>query len=425
MSQKSVRFALVDCNNFYASCERLFQPALARTPIVVLSNNDGCVVARSNEAKALGIPMGIPLFKIRSLIRSGKVKVFSSNYTLYGDLSRRVMEVLSRHCAEVEIYSIDEAFLRLNFFGQTDASLTDWATEVRTRVGRGVGIPVSVGMAPTKTLAKLANHLAKKRTVTGVATLNPGDPVMAELPVDEVWGVGRAYHERLTRVGITTAAQLAAADLAWIRRSFGVVGVRLVRELRGEVCLELEPPLNGRKNTMVSRSFPKDISDPAELERRLALYATRLGEKLRQYDQAARMLSVFLWVNRFRNPRPDGRLCFTRAIELPVATNHTNELIHHAKLIGRSLAEAGTPYKKAGIMAGELVPAATRQGSLFTNRAADLRNDEIMRVMDAINAADGRGTVSFASCGTSTAIPLRREFRSSDYTTCWKGILGV
>jgi DNA polymerase V len=418
-------FALVDCNNFYASCERLFQPQLLRTPIVVLSNNDGCVIARSNEAKALGIPMGEPYFKVRRLAEAGKVKVFSSNFALYGDLSRRVMEVLVAFSADLEVYSIDEAFLRLDFAGQTEVSLLEWATRVRAKVGMGVGIPVCVGIGPTKTLAKMANHLAKKRTESGVWFLRPGDPVLREIAAGEVWGVGRAYERRLGEAGIRTVAELAAVDQRWMRAEFGVVGLRLVKELNGEVCQDLEPPVSGRQHTMVSRSFAQDVYDKAEVERRLALYATRLGEKLRQYEQAATTLTVSLWANRFKNQRKDGRVYFAQTVELPQATNHTNRLIEWSRRVGGALFEAGTNYKKAGVMAGTLVPAGGLQGNLFTDQRVEARNEKLMSALDAINRTQGKGAVFFAGCGDGTGIPLRQAFRSPRWTTEWGEILEV
>ena len=419
-------YALVDCNNFYASCERLFQPQLARTPIVVLSNNDGCVIARSNEAKALGIPMGEPFFKVRRLVDSGKVVAFSANFTLYGDLSRRVMETLATFCADLEVYSIDEAFLQLDFVNQTMLSLLDWADRVKDKVGRGVGIPVCVGIGPTRTLAKMANHIAKKRTDDGLYFLEPKDPILREIDVSEVWGVGRAYVRRLGAVGVRTAADLAAVDQRWMRQEFGVVGLRLVRELNGEVCHGLEPPVSGRKHTMVSRSFSTDLYDLPEIERRLALYATRLGEKLRQYDQAATTLTVYLWANRFKNVRADGRSCFAQTIELPQATNHTNQLIAWARRVGGALFEEGTNYKKAGILAGQLVPAATLQQALFTDQATEARNTRLMTALDAVNREHGKGALYFAGCGNQgTSIPLRQEFRSPRYTTHWGELLSV
>lgn len=426
MSGATRYFALVDCNNFYASCERLFQPQLNTTPIVVLSNNDGCVIARSNEAKALGIPMGEPFFKVRQLAETGRVKVFSANFALYGDLSRRVMETLATFCADLEVYSIDEAFLKLNFAGQTADSLLEWAVKVKNKVGRGVGIPVCVGIAQTKTLAKMANHIAKKRTASGVYFLRPDDAVLREIAVGEVWGVGRAYDRRLAAVGIRTVADLAAVDQRWMRSEFGVVGLRLVKELNGEVCQGLEPPVSGRQHTMVSRSFANDLYDLPEIERRLALYATRLGEKLRQYDQAATTLTVCLWANRFKNKRADGRTYFAHTVELPQATNHTNRLIEWSRRVGAALYAEGTNYKKAGVMAGQLVPGNRIQQALFTDQPTAARHDKLMEVLDAINRKQGKESLHFAGCGTQgTSIPLRQEHRSPRYTTHWGELLRI
>lgn len=418
-------FALVDCNNFYASCERVFDPKLRTRPIVVLSNNDGCVVARSNEAKALGIPMGEPLFKVRRLVQKEKVKIFSSNYTLYGDMSRRVMEVLAMHCADVEIYSIDEAFLELRFAGQTQDSLLRWAADLRAKVLAWTGIPVSVGIAPTKTLAKLANHVAKKRTSTGVYALTTNDPILSTIDVGEVWGVGRRYQVRLNAVRVETVRDLQLINQGWMRREFGVVGLRLVKELNGFVCHTLEPPQTERKHTMVSRSFAKDIYELPEIQRRLALYATRLGEKLRQYRQATGVLTVYLWVNKHRNQRPDGRTCFARSLTLPVATNSTNQLIARSGAAAAALFEAGTNYKKAGILASELVPQDVPQGNLFHDHTAHVRDARIMAAVDAINRKMGRSTVFFAACGSRPSIPLRQDFKSPCYTTRWDDILEV
>lgn len=418
-------FALVDCNNFYASCERVFAPELETRPIVVLSNNDGCVIARSNEAKALGIMMGEPLFKVKKLVHAKNVKIFSSNFALYGDMSRRVMEVLSLHCADIEVYSIDEAFLELRFAGQTTESLETWAKELRNKVLTWTGIPVSIGIAPTKTLAKLANHIAKKRTITGVYSLQPTDPLLQQLEVGEVWGVGRRYRERLNMVNVNTVTDLQVINEEWMRKEFGVIGLRLVKELNGYVCHKLELPQTERKHTMVSRSFATDLYNLTEIQKRLALYATRLGEKLRQYEQAAGVITVYLWVNRFRNLRKDGRSCFAQSVTLPISTNNTNHLIAWSKVIAAGLFEPGTNYKKAGIMASELVPQGLSQGNLFHDHATHARNDRMMEVVDQINDKMGRSTVFFAACGNRPKIPMRQEHRSPCFTTQWGELLEV
>ncbi|NUQ25285.1 MAG: Y-family DNA polymerase [Saprospiraceae bacterium] len=416
-------FALVDCNNFYASCERVFNPKLADKPLVVLSNNDGCVVARSNEAKALGIPMGEPLFKLRELIQKGEVAVFSSNYALYGDMSERVMSILQDHCADVEVYSIDEAFLELMFYQQTESSLTDYARDLRGKVLKWTGIPVSVGLAPTKTLAKLANHIAKKRTEEGVFYLTPGHDILQELDIDELWGVGSAYKRRLAAIGIDTVAQFAGISESWMQQEFGVVGLRLLKEVKGFPCYGLEPPVTERKNAMISRSFAKDVYELEPLAEAIAIYATRLGEKLRRYRQTAGVITVFLWANRFKNKRPDGLSCFSRMVELPIATSNTNELIHWSVAMVKSLYEKGTNYKKVGILAGELKPAGRLQTNLFVPETQLLRSAELMKTLDQINQRMGRGTVYFAACSHRPDFKLKTEWRSPRFTTRWEELL--
>ena len=416
-------FALVDCNNFYASCERVFNPGLNGKPVVVLSNNDGCVVARSNEAKALGIPMGEPLFKLRSLIRQRGVAVFSSNYALYGDMSERVMNILQDCCAEVEVYSIDEAFLELRFFQQSEGSLLAYGSELRNKVLKWTGIPVSVGIGPTKTLAKLANRLAKKNAGEGVSYLRPGHSLLQGIPIAELWGVGSAYQKRLNAIGIETVAQLAAANAAWMHREFGVVGLRLLKEVQGTPCYGLEAPPGERKNMMVSRSFAQDVYGLDALTEALAVYATRLGEKLRRSRQTAGAITTFLWANRFKNKRPDGQSCFARTLELPFATANTNDLIQWSAAAAKSLYQQGTNYKKAGILASELRPAELLQTNLFLPESQLLRSAGLMAAVDQINQRLGPGTVFFAACGSKPDFKLKSQRRSPRFTTQWEELL--
>lgn len=418
-------FALVDCNNFYASCERVFQPRLNGRPVVVLSNNDGCVVARSNEAKALGIPMGEPFFKVAPLIRRGQVQVFSSNYTLYGDMSRRLVEVLQQQASDLEVYSIDEVFLELSFYRQQPTSLTAYASDLRARVLQGTGIPVSIGISATKTLSKLANYLAKKRSTTGVCFLEAGDPVLATIGIEEVWGVGPAYFRRLQERGVQTAADLCQLDEAWMRQEFGVVGQRLLRELRGQPCYGLERQPPERQSMMVSRSFATDLYRIDDITERLAHYATRLGERLRQHELAAGVLTVFLWANKHRNRRADGRVSFVSSLELPLATNHTHTLIRWATTLARRLHEPHTNYRKAGILATDLRPADRLQGNLFVGTDDHPRWNRAHAALDAINRRMGRQTVYLASCGPRPSFRLRAEHRSPCYTTSWQQLLRV
>lgn len=418
-------YALCDCNNFYASCERVFNPKLRNKPIVVLSNNDGCVVARSNEAKALGIPMGEPFFKIRDLVRKGQVTAFSSNYSLYGDMSERVMNILSDHCADVEVYSIDEAFLKLEFYEQSERSLTAYALDLRSKILQWTGIPSCIGIAPTKTLAKLANHVAKKKTDNGVFYLHPFHAILKEMDIDEIWGVGSAYKRRLAAIGIEKVAQLAQVKEAWMQKEFGVVGVRLLKELRGFPCYDLEAAVTGHKNVMVSRSFAKDVYDLPALTEAIAIYATRLGEKLRQYEQTANIITVYLWTNRFKKVPQNEYAGFSRTIELPFATSNTNDLIAWSVAAVRSLHQKGLNYKKAGILASELKPAAQLQTNLFIPENKYLQSAQLMKTLDTINQKHGRGAIYFAACGKKPEYNLRAERRSKRFTTRWEELLKI
>lgn len=421
----SALYALVDCNNFYASCERVFRPDLAHRPVVVLSNNDGCVVARSQEAKALGIPMGEPYFRIRHWEESGQLHVFSSNYELYGDMSDRVMSLLHKACAEVEVYSIDESFLLLDFYDNAPESLLDYAAGLRASVGRHTGIPVSIGMAATKTLAKLANHIAKRHTDNHLCLLRPYDPILGELPVSEVWGAGPAYSRRLAAAGVHTVAQLQQLRPQWMQREFGITGRRLLEELQGRPCLEMEPPVTGRQSTMVSRSFRGLVSDVEALYEAVATYTSRLSEKLRRYDQAAATLSVFLWTNRYVEGAYVGRNCYSRTIELPLATNDTGTLISQAGQVLRQLYRPGLSYKKAGVLAAQLRPATSIQGNLFEPQPELREQAQLLKTVDLLNRRYGRGTVQYAACGFQPAWRLKAEKRSPRYTTRWEEILVV
>ena len=285
-------YLLADCNNFYASCERVFNPRLRNRPVVVLSNNDGCVVARSNEAKALGIAMGEPFFKIKSLVKQHEVAVFSSNYTLYADMSERVMNVLQAHCPHTEVYSIDEAFLQLRQPGASLADQLEFATTLRAKVGKNTGIPISIGLAPTKTLAKLANHLAKKRSPEGVYPLDANSPELAELDVAELWGVGPAYQRRLAAVGVTRVAELAQVSEGWMQKEFGVVGLRLLKEIKGQACYDLEPPVESRKSMVVSRSFARRALSARVAASSAASRRGRIGTARRDWASSTRACST-------------------------------------------------------------------------------------------------------------------------------------
>jgi len=416
-------FALVDCNNFYVSCERVFNPKLAGKPVLVLGNNDGIVVARSNEAKALGIPMGAPAFKFHRLIHQHDVQVFSSNYALYGDMSQRVMETQQQFSPEAEVYSIDEAFLNLSGF--ESRNFTDYGWQIRTTVKQWTGLPVSVGIAETKTLAKVANHHAKRSSeLAGVCDLTAGpdrDGLLAKVPVEEVWGIGPNYARMLTRHGISTALALRNADDHWIRKQMGVVGLRTVQELRGISCLPMEECPPPKQGITCSRSFGRPVTTLAEMREAVAAYTARAAEKLRGEQLAASALTVFLTTNTFKDgPQYSNAV----TLRLPVATDATPELLGVALKGIEAIYREGFQYKKAGMMLLELVPLSQVQGNLF-DQADRARSAQLMRVIDRLNACGGADTVRFAASGLTQRWRARFAKRSRAYTTNWHELLLV
>lgn len=410
-------FALVDCNNFYASCERVFNPKLEGKPIVVLSNNDGCVVARSNEAKALGIGMGVPEFQIRPLLRTHKVRVFSSNYSLYGDMSQRVMETLDQFCPESEVYSIDEAFMSLSGF--TSRNLTEYGRMIRATVKQWTGIPVSVGIAETKTLAKIANRIAKRTPDTGgvfdLRACADRDVLLSLIAVHDVWGIGPSHAHLLKQHGITTAGQLRQVDDQWIRKHMGIVGLRLVLELRGVSCLELEHCPPPKQSLTCSRAFGTAISSLTEMEEAISSYTSRVAEKLRREHLAATVLTVFLTTNEFKD-EPQYRNALT--IKLPVATTHTHELIRSALQGIKRLYRDGYRYKKAGVMLTGLISMEQVQADLFDHHDR-VRSTRLMSTLDAVNERWGAGTLQYASSGITKTWKTQFHRRSPAYTTHW------
>jgi DNA polymerase V len=418
-----VLFALIDCNNFYVSCERLFQPTLHGKPVVVLSNNDGCVIARSDEAKALGIPMGLPAFKLTDLLKEHAIEVFSSNYTLYGDLSARVMTTLAQWAPAVEVYSIDEAFLQCSPL-PLDA-LTAYGQSMRATIQQWTGIPVSIGIAPTKTLAKLANRLAKRSVdAQGVLTLISASAIEATLsqtPVEDIWGIGPGYTRRLKAHDIRTALQLRDANDRWIRQQLGIVGQRIVWELRGISCLPLDfcpPP---KQSLMVSRSFGRPITMLTEMREAVATYTTRAAEKLRRHHVAAGVLTVFLMTNRFTD---EPQYSNSVTIPLPVATQDTAELIRYALRGVEHLFRESYRYKKAGVILTELVPGHQVQTHLFDQHDRE-RSQRLMAALDAINMQWGAGTVRYAAAGLRPQWITRCGHRSPRYTTRWEELVVV
>lgn len=415
--------ALVDCNNFYASCERVFEPELRGRPVVVLSNNDGCVIARSNEAKALGIVMGDPWHLCRDRFKAASVVVRSSNYTLYGDMSGRVMRILADFTPSLEIYSIDEAFLGLTGF---DGSLEAHARELRRTVLQWTGIPVSVGIAPTKTLAKVANRFAKKDAaregVCLLLTREAQEEALGRMELTDLWGVGRRLAARLQALGISTPLELLWTDPRFIRERFSVVLERLVLELRGTPCVDLEEVTPDRKSLIASRSFGRPVETLAELQEAVATYTARAAAKMRRQQLATASLAVWIETNRFKPG--DRQYATSKAIRLPVASADTGRLVSAAQAALSVIYRQGYRYKKAGVTFLDLVPAERVQGGLF-ERPDDARSRSRMKALDALNTRYGRGTVTIGTAGQGRGWTMRRDHMSARFTTVWGELLRV
>jgi DNA polymerase V len=416
-------FALVDCNNFYVSCERIFEPSLENRPVVVLSNNDGCVVSRSNEAKKLGIGMGVAFFKVKDLAEKHGVVALSSNYTLYADMSRRVMETLCNFTPEIEVYSIDEAFLNLSGFGD---DLTDYGRKIRQTVKQWTGMPVSIGIAETKTLAKIANRFAKRLPeADGVFELTDQariDEALTQTGVEHIWGIGIRTCIKLKREGIKMALALRGVDIEWMRRRFGVTGVRTVYELRGMSCYELEDQPSAKKGITVSRMFGRKVETLEELREAIASYASRAGEKLREDNLAAGAMIVYVTTSRFVNPRK--RYFNSRGVNFPIATNYTPELIEYATGAIERLYKNGFLYAKAGLILGELVPEGRVQGNLF-DQADRKKSRRLMRAIDAVNLKLPDSPLIWAAEGIDQPWQAKFAKRSKRYTTQWDELVEV
>ncbi|MBN8702737.1 MAG: Y-family DNA polymerase [Bacteroidetes bacterium] len=409
-------FALVDCNNFYASCERAFNPKLEGKPIVVLSNNDGCVVARSNEAKALGVEMGVPAFEIKDLIEKKNIRVFSSNYALYGDISNRVMNTLRNFTPNMEVYSIDESFLLLNGFEKFD--LIKYAQKIRKTVIKHTRIPVSIGIAPTKVLAKLANKKAKKSiTANGVLQLETPEQIEAvlkETPVEDVWGIGRQLSKKLNYFGVKTAYQFSKLESSWVRRQMGVVGERLLRELNGISCIPLEEKPDPKKGIGIARGFGKCISEYGELESMMAAYATEISEKLRKQKSVCNIISVFIQTDPFQKDKP--HYYNGKTMNLKIASNDMREIVHYAMIGFNKIYRPGYAYKRVGVFVTALEPETSLQYNLFDTINRE-RSSKLMKAVDKINKIMGRETIKCAIQGVQKRFRLKQEKLSQRFTT--------
>lgn len=411
-------FALVDCNNFYVSCERVFNPALENKPVIVLSNNDGCCVARSNEAKLLNIKMGEPYFQILERLRHVPIVALSSNYTLYADLSSRVMRLIYEACPEMECYSIDEAFLRLDAYEKI--GLQQFAIQLKKTIKQSIGIPISIGIATTKVLSKIANHIAKKHTINGVFLLEPDctNDWLAQLAVDEIWGIGRQLGKRLQKIGIYTAKDLKNSDPQVMQRKFSVVMSRIVYELRGVNCLDLEA-VQPKKSIVCSKSFGQLISDKALIAEALSNYCARACEKLREQNQYANRFLVFLRTNPHNNKHPQRHVSLQ--CNLPYATADTCLITQLAKQCLDKLYRPNFRYQKVGIMLLDFT--TIQQQRIFEQSLA--KSDQLMSVMDNINRKFGSHTLFPAACGihTNNQWHMKRTMMSPKYTTSFREVV--
>lgn len=416
-------FALVDCNNFYASCQRVFEPHLIGKPIVVLSNNDGCVIARSNEAKALGIPMGAPAFEFKKLFTDNNVFVFSSNYALYGDMSSRVMNILSTFSPEIEVYSIDEAFLKFNGFDLFD--LNEYGLKIQRTVTKNTGIPISVGFAPTKALAKVANKIAKKfpERTKSVYVIDDDEKRIKALKwtkIEDVWGIGRKHAQRLRAIKITNAYQFTQLTDQWVRKEMSVVGLRLKHELEGKPTLDLEQTKN-KKMIATTRSFEKSLTKFEDISERISTFTVSCSEKLRRQESHCNMIMVFVQTNYHRADQQQYSRNIVINTDFP--TNSTIELNHYAQIGLKAIFKEGLHYKKAGVIVMGLTPNNETQLSLFNT--SNPKHQPLMSVIDKMNRSYGTNKIKFGTQSLGRQWKMRQEKLSPSFTTRIKDIITI
>ena len=415
--------ALADCNNFYVSCERVFNPLIRNNPVVVLSNNDGCVIARSNEAKLLGIKMGTPAFKNRHIFEKYGITIFSTNFALYGDFSNRVMSLLAEDIPQIEIYSIDEAFL--DYSGLPDPM--QHAHDIRDKIMQYTGIPVSIGIAGTKTLAKIANSCAKKEVQSGIFNLHCQDDIqdcLKKLPTYKLWGVGRQYARKLGLYGIRTAYELTRRSDSWIQRNMSITGLKMVKELRGIPCFSLETGWQQKKTICTSRTFGEEIHHFSALAQAMSTYAAMCGAKLRKQKSCAEVVTIFILTNPFKH---QCRVNYkgVRAIRLTAPTNDSLEIVSAAMAGLRSIYRSECIYKKAGVILSGIVPQSRVQLSFFSNIEDIEKRHSLMQAVDALNDSLGRMKIRLAINGFERKWRLRRERLSPSYTTRMDELLRV
>jgi|SRR5690554_55705 len=415
-------YALVDCNNFYASCERVFKPQLRNVPIVVLSNNDGCVIARSNEAKKLGIPMGAPAFEYRKVFKESNIQVFSSNYALYGDMSNRVTTILKRYSPDIEIYSIDESFLK--FTGFENYNLTEYCLKIRTELLQNTLIPTCIGIAPTKALAKVANRIAKKfPELNGVYAIDTDEKrikALKWLNIEDVWGIGRQFAKKLKAKGVNKAYQFTQLPDEYVRKEFSVVGLRLKKELEGISVLNLEEVAT-KKNIATTRSFDTTYSEKSYLEERITTFAITCAEKLRNQKSTCSIVTVFICTNRFNEKHEQYYKSIN--VTIPFTTNSSIELAKYAKKGLDIIFKKGYYYKKAGVIVSGIAPENKKQFNLFEDEPVHHR--KVMNVMDKLNFKYGTKKIKLGSQALDKTWKMRQDQLSPNYTTNWNDILEI
>ncbi len=416
-------YALVDCNSFYCSCERVFNPKLEEKPVIVLSNNDGCAVARTDEAKALGIKMGDPYFKIKELCKKNNIHVYSSNYSLYGDMSRRVMRTLSEFSPEMEIYSIDEAFLS---FKGMNKDLIQYSIEIKNTVKKYTGIPVSVGLGPTKVLAKLANNYAKKnkKQTQGVFQIGvdkESDEILKKFPVGDIWGIGSKSAMKLTLMGINTAYDLKNSNEKTIQKILTIVGRRIVEELRGVSCIELELDLSPKKQIVSSRSFGRPVFEKQELQEAIANHITTASEKLRKQQSITKSILIFVQTNPYKNT-PQYHNSAT--MKLMSGSSTTNKLIKYSFQCLDQIFKPDYEYKKVGVIFMDIYPKKNSQRDLFSLHDS-AKDDMLMQTLDNVNEFQGKGSLKFAACGVNQFWKMLSEMKSPNYTTRWTELMSI
>lgn len=414
--------ALADCNNFYASCERVFNPKLKDKPVIVLSNNDGCIIARSNEAKALGIKMGEPAFKIKNIIEQNSVYVFSTNFALYGDMSNRVMSILGNIVPSFEIYSIDEAFMDFSWI----SNYHKFACQIKEKVSKSTGIPISIGVAKTKVLAKIANHIAKRYSTNNVFVMTKNKEIfkiLKKLPVSKLWGIGNSHTKMLNSHGVKTAYDFITLDESWVQKKMTIMGLKILYELKGKSCFTIDLYSQRKKSICTSRTFATDINDITLLQEAIANHAARCAEKLRKEKSCAKYIGVLLNTNPFGGL--ENYYNGYKSIMLETSTNDSIEIIRTSNKLLKSIYKEGYSYKRSGVILGDIIPENQIQLNLFNTSKNFSRRKELFRRVDFINQTMGQNKVKLLAQGVSKRWKLKQENLSPCYTTRWNDLLKV